>query len=276
MDIRFNKQKLSQILEDVYELLKTPISIFDGDFCFVASYPPDGRLTEFCNMIRENPDRAARCKESDQTSCLKCKTTGQTFSYLCHAGVRETVTPIRFENEIIGYILFGEYRVPEEKTDVVGYAKSQNIDAEKLSTAHEKLTLLTEKQVQATCNVLQSCALQFWLTDAILMRRDELAEKIKEYVAQNLNLPLTVDDLCKTFYVGRRQVYEIFKENFGCSVKKYVLEKKMQRAKNLLRTTDQSVQLVAEQCGFGDYNNFIQRFKRQTGVTPAAYRKHKG
>ena len=107
------------------------------------------------------------------------------------------------------------------------------------------------------------------------MRQDELAGKIKEYVAQNLHLPLTVDDLCKTFYVGRRQVYEIFKQNFGCSVKKYALDKKIERAKTLLRTTDQSVQLVAEQCGFSDYNNFIQRFKSQTGKTPVAYRKQK-
>ena len=273
MDIRFNKQKLSQILEDVYELLKTPISIFDGEFCFVASYPPDGKLTDFCTMIREDAHRANQCAECDKAACLKCKQTGQTFSYLCHAGIRETVTPIRFENEIIGYILFGEYRVTGEETDVEGYAVSQGMNAQTLCDAHRRLTVLTEKQVGATCNVLQSCALQFWLTDAILMRRDELAEKIKEYVAQNLHLPLTVEQLCQTFYVGRRQLYDIFKENFGASVKQYVLDKKTEKAKTLLSKTDLSVQMIAERCGFCDYNNFIQRFKKQTGFTPTAYRK---
>ena len=276
MDIRFNKQKLSQILEDVYELLKTPISIFDGEFCFVASYPPEGKLTEFCNLIRQDPNRAARCTECDRQSCLKCRTTGQTFSYLCHAGIRETITPIRFENEIIGYILFGEYRVQGEQADVAAYAEKEGIDKETLCAAHRQLTVLTEKQVQATCNVLQSCALQFWLTDAILMQQDELAEKIKEYVAQNLHLPLTVEELCGTFYVGRRQLYQIFQENFGTSVKRYVLSKKIEKAKLLLRTTDQSVQMIAETCGFGDYNNFIQRFKTETGSTPIGYRNKKG
>ena len=57
MDIKYNKEKLSRILENVYELLQTPISIFDKDFQFLTSYPPEGYLTEFCHMIRQSPER---------------------------------------------------------------------------------------------------------------------------------------------------------------------------------------------------------------------------
>ena len=273
MDIKYNKEKLSQILENVYELLQTPISIFDKDFQFLTSYPPEGYLTEFCRMVRSCSKRLEKCRQSDEESCALCKKTNRTFSYLCHAGIRETITPIHFEKTIIGYILFGEYRIVGTNKDVRAYATENGMDAEALQTAYEKLTLLTEKQVTATCEILQSCILQFWMSEAILLKENDLAQRLKEYVEENLRQPLTAEELCKAFFLNRQQLYAIFRESFSMPVKQYVLDRKMARAKHLLTTTELSVTDVAEQTGFADYNNFIQRFKKVTGRTPLQYRK---
>ncbi len=275
MDIKYNKEKLATILENVYELLQTPISIFDKDFQFLTSYPPEGYLTEFCRMIRLSPERMEKCRQSDEESCALCKKTNRTFSYLCHAGIRETITPIRFEKTIIGYILFGEYRIVGTEKDVRAYAVKNGIDPEKLQNAYEKLILLTEKQVTATCEILQSCILQFWLSEAILLKENDLAERLKKFIEENLNEPLTAEDLCKNFFLNRQQLYAIFRESFAVPVKQYVLERKIARAKHLLTATNLSVTAVAEQTGFADYNNFIQRFKKITGLTPLQYRKRK-
>ena len=275
MDIKYNKEKLAQILENVYTLLQTPISIFDKDFQFLTSYPPEGYLTDFCRMIREDPQRLGKCRQSDEESCALCKKTNRTFSYLCHAGIRETITPIRFEKTIIGYILFGEYRIAGTEKDVAAYATENGMCAEKLQTAYERLTVLTEKQVAATCEILQSCILQFWISDAILLQENELVERLKKFIEDNLHEPLTTDELCKNFFLSRQQLYAIFRESFSVPVKQYVLERKIARAKQLLSTTNASVTAVAEQTGFADYNNFIQRFKKMTGVTPLQYRKRK-
>ena len=77
------------------------------------------------------------------------------------------------------------------------------------------------------------------------------------------------------FLLNRQQLYAIFRENFAVPVKQYVLERKIARAKHLLTATNLSVTAVAEQTGFADYNNFIQRFKKITGITPLQYRKLK-
>ncbi len=273
MDIKYNKKRLAEILEDVYELLKTPVSIFDNDFQFLTSYPPNQTLTDFCRMIRENPARAAKCKQSDEESCALCKKTNRTFSYLCHAGIRETITPIRFEKTIIGYILFGEYRINGVENDVAAYARANGMDVKRLESAYEKLMVLTEKQVEATCNILQACILQFWLSEAILIKENESAERIKKFIDDNLREPLTVEDICKNFFINRQQLYSLFNESFHTSVKRYILEKKIAQAKRLLATTEYSVTEIAERLGFGDYNNFIQRFKKEVGATPLQYRK---
>ena len=275
MDIKYNKEKLATVLENVYELLQTPISIFDKDFQFLTSYPPEGYLTDFCQKIRQAPARLEKCRQSDEESCALCKKTNRTFSYLCHAGIRETITPIRFEKTIIGYILFGQYRIAGTEKDVRAYAAENGLDAQALQSDYERLTVLTEKQVTATCEILQSCILQFWLSDAILLKQDGLAERLKAFIEENLHEPLTAKELCKNFFLNRQQLYAIFRENFEIPVKQYVLERKILRAKHLLSTTELSVTAVAEQTGFSDYNNFIQRFKKIVGTTPMQYRKRK-
>jgi ligand-binding sensor protein len=98
---------------------------------------------------------------------LLCKESNRTFSYLCHAGIQETITPIRFENTIIGYILFGEYRLEGSSKDVRGYARENGMDEDKLEKAYQRLPVLTKKQVDATCNILQSCILRFWLSEFV-------------------------------------------------------------------------------------------------------------
>ncbi len=274
MDIKYNKEKLAKILETVYELLQTPISIFDKDFKYITSYPPDGYLTEFCSIIRESESRRELCRRSDEESCARCQSSKNAFSYRCHAGIRETVTPIRFEKTVIGYILFGEYRIADEAPDLVSYARENGICEQRLKEAYSKLRLLSESQVAATCTILESCVLQFWLSDAIFLSENDLAEQIKRFIDENLAEPLRIEDICKNFFISRQRVYSVFRESFGTTVKAYVLERRIERAKHLLKATEGSVTEIAERSGFSDYNNFIQRFKKITGVTPLQFRRN--
>lgn len=272
MDIKYDRQKLSPVLEDVYTLLGTPISIFDRDFRFIASYPPEGYLTDFCRIIRESPERAELCRESDERACCACRTSERPLSYLCHAGICETVAPIRFESKILGYIMFGEYRRPDEDTDITAYAKRYGIDTDRLAEAYSRLTVLTDRQVAATSSILESCILKFRLSEAISLRESELAGRIKSFIDENLDSPLPTEEIARSFFISRQRLHTIFRTSFGTTVKKYILERKMARARELLRRSELSVAEVAEATGFADYNNFIQRFKGMVGVTPHKYR----
>lgn len=273
MDIRYNKSKLSKILENIYELLKTPISIFDEHFGYITSYPPDGYMSDFCRRVRADKERHERCLSSDREACAACKDSGRVFSYTCHAGIRETVMPIRFERLIIGYIIFGQYVLDGVGGDVVGYAREHGMDERALARAHSLLTVLDERQVSATCKIIESCILQFWLSDAIVLKENELAKKIKSFIDENIAEPITANDICKSFFVSRQKLYTVFGESFRVSVKRYIIERRIELSKHLLGSTEYSVAAIAGRVGFSDYNNFIQRFKKETGLTPLQYRK---
>jgi len=74
---------------------------------------------------------------------------------------------------------------------------------------------------------------------------------------------------------GISEVYlrKLFDRQFGTSPKQYILDLRLERAKQLLREPDKSVTAVAEDCGFSGVYHFCRSFKEKVGLTPTQYRK---
>lgn len=74
---------------------------------------------------------------------------------------------------------------------------------------------------------------------------------------------------------GVSEVYlrRLFKESLGTSPKQYIVELRLQRAKQLLAESDLPVGRVAEVCGFSAIYHFSAAFNALTGMTPTAYRR---
>jgi AraC family transcriptional regulator len=65
----------------------------------------------------------------------------------------------------------------------------------------------------------------------------------------------------------------LFKQSFGLSPYQYILQRRVERAKSLLRDRQHSIAEVAMQCGFASQAHFHTTFKARIGVTPGVYRK---
>lgn len=65
----------------------------------------------------------------------------------------------------------------------------------------------------------------------------------------------------------------LFAESFGVSPKQFILELRIQRAKQLLGEGGLKISAIADACGFGDAYHFSRIFKKRTGYTPTEYRQ---
>lgn len=65
----------------------------------------------------------------------------------------------------------------------------------------------------------------------------------------------------------------LFKQSFGLSPYQYILQRRVERAKALLRDRTRSIAEIALQCGFASQAHFHTAFKARTGVTPGVFRK---
>ncbi len=100
-----------------------------------------------------------------------------------------------------------------------------------------------------------------------------LALDIKKYLDENFLEELILDDLALKFDLTVVHLIRVFKKEFGLPIHAYILNKKVQKAKELLSFNMPIIQ-VAQNSGFFDQSHLNRSFKRIFQITPKEYQKH--
>ena len=101
---------------------------------------------------------------------------------------------------------------------------------------------------------------------------DPVIKRIQSLVRQNKKPIPTVSELSDRYKMHRNILAQHFQKAFRQSPKQWLMEHAMQRASDMLAETEDSIDYVAQQCGFAHRSNFSQRFQTRFGISPAAYR----
>lgn len=94
---------------------------------------------------------------------------------------------------------------------------------------------------------------------------------VLQFIDERLNWPLEVELLAEMVHLHPNYFIPYFKKFVGMSPMQYVQLKRMEYAKRLLSYSDSSVSSIAEQVGM-ELARFSKCFKKNTGVSPTAYR----
>lgn len=97
----------------------------------------------------------------------------------------------------------------------------------------------------------------------------------KKYIKENLEKDLSVEIIAKSAHLSASYFSKTFKESTGLSPYDYLLNLRLEKAKELLLQTDFSVSEIAYKTGFNSAANFIYFFKKETNITPLKFRKMK-
>lgn len=92
------------------------------------------------------------------------------------------------------------------------------------------------------------------------------------YVNEHLGEELSVERLAAQAYASKYHFMRRFKQLTGCTVHRYVTQKRLLAAAELLRS-GVSAQSACARCGFQDYSAFQRAFRAQFGQTPRQMRK---
>ena len=94
------------------------------------------------------------------------------------------------------------------------------------------------------------------------------------YIAENYSLQITVHNIAEFARIDRTYLYKLFVQNLGVSPQVYLLNYRITKAGDLLRTTDRSITDIAYSVGFRDFSTFSRQFKNKYKTTPTKYREH--
>jgi AraC family transcriptional regulator len=110
---------------------------------------------------------------------------------------------------------------------------------------------------------------------AAMRRIDMPAHKVRaaiEYIEAHLNHDLSIDLMAAAVNMSAFRFARGFKKETGRSPHRYLLERRVELAKDLLRSTDQKLVDIAQSVGFANQSHFAAVFRQRCQMTPMAYR----
>lgn len=106
-----------------------------------------------------------------------------------------------------------------------------------------------------------------------LTGRSEKLRKVVELMADHLEEPLTAGQLAKAVKLSVRQVERLFLKHLGMTPGRYYMGLRLERARELLRQTNQPILDIALSTGFGSHSYFAQSYRAQFGRSPSDERR---
>ena len=105
------------------------------------------------------------------------------------------------------------------------------------------------------------------------LKRPGLINDVTQYIFTHYSDACSLRDVAAGFYVSESYLSRLFVEKTGVNYSDYLNRVRMMHARKMLLTSWTSVTDIALACGFGNVNTFISNFRKEEGITPAAYRK---
>ena len=96
---------------------------------------------------------------------------------------------------------------------------------------------------------------------------------MKSYLEYAFNEDITMQQLEKRFFRSKSQITKIFKAAYNTTPYAYLIDVRIELAKNLLKTTKTPIKEIAEYFHFSSEYHFSGSFKQRVGVSPRAFRK---
>jgi AraC-like DNA-binding protein len=100
-----------------------------------------------------------------------------------------------------------------------------------------------------------------------------IADKAANFIVEDLSIVYSIQALADKCGVSTYTLKRIFKTCHGCSVASFSRTARIERSKVLLKETNNTLQMIAEEVGYTEGNNFQHGFKQMVGITPGEFRR---
>lgn len=276
MNIVYDFNQLANLLGVLYRFTGVWCNIVnsDGHPAYIS-----GPQSDFCRLIKTIPEWHEKCSKCDAAAVCVVKGKKSRYTYRCYAGIYETIVPIIENGEAIAHVFFGQLlddSPMEQQWENTEKAVRDFPEFEKLKEAFFRLKQLTLEDINSLSNLLQACTSYILLQEMVKTVSFSDVQKIDLYISQNYMRNITLDTMSRELGTCKTKLCQLASEiGPGVTVNRLIAQKRLQRARVLLRNTDKSVSEIAEEVGFGNYNYFSRIFKKYYNITPRDYRKYK-
>jgi AraC-like DNA-binding protein len=102
---------------------------------------------------------------------------------------------------------------------------------------------------------------------------DQRILKSLHYIHTNIDKPINIEELTALCFLTKDHFIRLFNKYMGCTPGKYINQKKIEKAQQMMMISDVSIKDLAYGLGFENVPYFNRLFKKMTGVNPGSYKK---
>ena len=159
----------------------------------------------------------------------------------------------------------------------------QGTDFNEIGDLFSKMYLEYKFKKKGYCDIIRAYLIELFIkifrymdkdnSQALSVKNKELIDKALEYLRQNFNTEIKLEDISMKSFISKNYFSKLFKEVTGINFSDYLQKLRIDEVCSLLRSTDMKVVDIALKSGFNDITSFYDVFKKHTGFTPGDYRK---
>lgn len=232
-------------------------------------------LHPLCNYIKTRCSCWEICVNKQDK--LKNKLKDGAFFGTCYAGMGEYVYPIKYYDNVVGFISISGYlgNDKEVKEKQMHFSKKYNTNYEALAIQTKKLNYPPDiDEFDFLIKPLVLMCEQFYANEfSYIFDKGDLISSIIQYVHLNHTYKCTTKSLCENFHCSVSYLSHLFKKNTGKSLPEYIEDLRINDAKRLLKESNLSIIEISEILGFCNSAYFTSVFKKHLGVSPLKYKR---
>jgi len=240
-------------------------------------------MSGFCQAAKNTRDGGG-CRGHDSV-CVhgEAQNWRRPFIQVCHAGVAEAVVPIVVDEQHLATAFLGQVVTPA--IEAQGFATvelrvgGRVNDVAALRRGFEGLPRKTEPELLATGRLFEAAvgglAQQLGhdaLSAEIRLQNAPAVRAALDLLERPDGLSIPLSEMAERVHLSPGHFSRRFQAVVGCPYSAYVERRRLQQAQLLLHHTNLPVGEVAHRSGYSRQSYFTQRFRRQTGLTPTAFR----
>ncbi|NQY94339.1 MAG: helix-turn-helix transcriptional regulator [Campylobacteraceae bacterium] len=209
-------------------------------------------------IIVFNPNQVHRTKKIAENS------TGYYILHIHNPWCKNIQKKLFDADEVFIYVM--PNIIVDEKTSDNLLKLCRDILSDKDNAQHEKtLEVLLSNIFEEYCKLEESNNKQ---------EDNKVLVIIEQYIMANINNQISLEDISKEVGFSEAYITRIFKKKFGLSPHAFLVNQKINRAKNkLLNSPNEDISQLAVEIGFYDQSHFTNTFKRYFSLTPKQYQK---
>ena len=95
---------------------------------------------------------------------------------------------------------------------------------------------------------------------------------VVKYINSNYASKISLNDVAESVFLNKTYLCQLFKKQLGIGFNEYLENARINKAKELMSTTDDNITQIAIDVGYSSQSYFTKVFKKKTGMSPSYYK----